>query len=762
MNKAITDGLALMPPAFADGLDQWSSADGLPGDPTYDGAGNAALIPGDQDFGGALELTKTDEPQKLRHTGQTPFQPGMYLQVRARVKAVAGNLPGVRIAARAADGAGAHVPGLVETGPEVQLTTYGEVVEVAAIIGSGNRGGVDMVWGTAPAYAHVGLDLTGQTGGVVRIDDLIVEDVTRFYLRDLVDRVDVRDHGAIGDGVTDDSAAFEAADAAAGGRTILVPAGTFRLDDHVSLQSPARFEGQVTMPEDKRLTLLSGFELRSYVDAFGDELEGLRRAMAVLFNFADHDSLDMNGMSIEIDRPIDVQAMTGQTSFAVRRVLRNGRISAQPSPNWDTDVVTSQATYSTGNQVQLTGVTNISAVPVGALVEAPGVGREVYVRETNVGAGTITLSKPLWGAEGTQIYTFRRFKYMLDFSGFAALSKFVLADVELQGNGEASTVMLPPSGLIFQLRDCFVTKPKDRGITSIGDGCQGLLVDRCQFLSNEQSELVQDRSTIALNVNVNDAKIRDNRVVRFRHFAVMSGTGHVILANHWFQGDSASNGLRSAGLVLTRTNVKTTITGNYIDNASVEWTNEHDPAPEQSNEFSFGGLTMTGNIFVFIDAAPYARFFVVKPVGAGHFVQGLNVSANVFKSLNGTIERVDEVDTTFAGLDLSRMRNIVFDGNSFNGIDQFTANPMILDFDLPTEAATWTLDFAGYLPLGGWARNVTAVVPEGPITDAGGAVVTALPYAVAQQGPDSDQVQLVWPAPAKGKVNATVRMDNPR
>ena len=761
MNKAITDGLVLMPARFAGGLDQWSSGDGLPGDPSYDGAGNAALVSGDQDFGTALELTKTAEPQKLRYTGQTPFLPGMYLRVRARVKAVSGNLPGVRIAAWAGDGAGAHVPGLVETGAQVQLTTYGEVVEVTAIIGAGNRGGVDMIWGTAPAFAHVGLDLTGPTGGVVRIDDLIVEDVTRFYLRDLMDWVDVRDYGAIGDGVSDDSAAFLAADAAAGGRGVLVPAGTFRLADHVSLASPVRFEGMVTMPDDKRLTLLSNFELRSYVDAFGDELEGLRRAMAVLFNFSDHDSLDMSGMSIEIDRPIDVQAMTGQTSFEVRRVLRNGRISALASPEWDTEVATSQASYTAASPLQLTGVVNIASVPVGALVEGAGVGREVYVRDRNVGAGTLTLSQPFFDAEGTQIFTFRRFRYMLDFTGFAKLSKFVLADVEVQCNGEASAVMLAPSGQIFHARDCFFIRPKDRAITSTGDGCQGMLIDRCQFLSNEQGALVQDRGTIAVNVNADDTKIRNNRAVRFRHFAVMAGSGHMIASNHWFQGDTAAAGVRTAGLVLTSTNVKSTVGGNYIDNGGIEWTNEHDEAPEQASEFSFGGLSISGNIFVFTSAAPFSRFFVIRPMGAGHFVQGLAVTDNVFKAINGTVARVDAVDTTFAGLDFARTRNLEMTGNSFNGIDQFTANPITLPFDIATEAATWTLDFGGYLPLGGWARTVTSLVADGAVTDTAGSTLTALPFTRAQRGPAKDAIDLVWPVPAKGRAIVTARVDNP-
>ena len=50
MNKAITDGVLLMPPAFVGGLDVWSSGDGTPGSDTYAGVSNAAFVPADEDF----------------------------------------------------------------------------------------------------------------------------------------------------------------------------------------------------------------------------------------------------------------------------------------------------------------------------------------------------------------------------------------------------------------------------------------------------------------------------------------------------------------------------------------------------------------------------------------------------------------------------------------------------------------------------------------------------------------------------------------
>ena len=135
MNKAITEGLVLSPPPFANGLDVWSRGDGTPGTATYEGYASAALVPADQDFGGCLEIAKTEATQVLRYMGETPLLPGCYLRIKARVKAVSGNLPGVRVSAFAGGAGGVAVPGVSVVGPSVTLTSYGDIVEVSAIVG---------------------------------------------------------------------------------------------------------------------------------------------------------------------------------------------------------------------------------------------------------------------------------------------------------------------------------------------------------------------------------------------------------------------------------------------------------------------------------------------------------------------------------------------------------------------------------------------------------------------------------------------------
>jgi hypothetical protein len=221
--------------------------------------------------------------------------------------------------------------------------------------------------------------------------------------------------------------------------------------------------------------------------------------------------------------------------------------------------------------------------------------------------------------------------------------------------GFCSGLMLPLDGIVFQIRDCYFTGPKDRGVTSAGGGCQGMQIDRCQFISHEQPLRVQDRTAIAFNTNCSDVKIRDNRAVKFLHFGVMGGSGNILSGNHFFQGDDETSGLRSAGLILTRTNARTTLSGNYIDNCFVEWGNEHDAEPAMQGEFSFHGLTVSANMFFATNATPFMKFIVVKPYGPDHYINGLSVTDNLFKETNGPVlEAVEGVDTSVASLDLTR------------------------------------------------------------------------------------------------------------
>jgi hypothetical protein len=287
-----------------------------------------------------------------------------------------------------------------------------------------------------------------------------------------------------------------------------------------------------------------------------------------------------------------------------------------------------------------------------------------------------------------------------------------------------------------------------------------MLIDRCQFLSNETPMRVQDRVSIAVNANANDVKLRNNRITQFRHFAILGGTSSIITGNHWFQGDDEPEGVRTAGLILTATHNRATIAGNYIDNCSIEWSNEHDHEPAFASEFSFSGLNIADNIFQAIDVAPWFRFFVVKPHGAGHFISGLNMTGNIFRAIRGDIDRVEHVDTSFADLNYGRMRNITVAGNMFNSVKQGIVNPAVILHEQNTEADTWVVDCAGPLPFGGYAQTVEAIVPRSKIKNAANVARHDLPYVATEQGTGRDAVGLNFPEPVDGIFSITVRIDN--
>ncbi|MCR8547851.1 right-handed parallel beta-helix repeat-containing protein [Salipiger sp. P9] len=762
MNKAVTDGVVFMPTPFSEGLDVWSRGDGTPGSDTYDGLATAAYVPADADFAGCLEIQKTEGTQKLRYMGDTPILPGCYLQVTARIKAVSGVMPAVRIAGWAGRPNGTQVTGLDTTGDSVQLTSYGEAVEVTAIVGGGARNGVDMVWGTEPSFGHFGIDLTGSNGGVVRVDDIEIVDITSVFLRDMMNWVDVRDYGSVGDGVTDNSAAFEAADAAADGRKILVPDGTYRLASSVTLEHHVEFQGKLLMPADAILSMTKDFHLSAYVDAFGgDEEQALKKGLQSLMNNADHESFDLSGRRVSLYEPLDVQAaVNNRDTYAQRRVLRNGQIRAESSGTWTKQSVTSIATYSANNKWELTNVGNVANIPVGSLVESSGVGREIYVKSRNVGAQTLSLSQPLYDAEGTQNYTFTRFQYLLDFSGFTKLEKFEIEDVEFQCSELASGVMLPPSGPVNVIRNCVFNRPSDRGITSIGEGCQGLLVDHNQFISAEGGLTTQNRSSVALNTNANDVKIRNNRASQFRHFAVVSGANGVIANNHFFQGDSSDAGTRSAGIVLCLKATNTTISGNYVDNCFIEWTNEREPDPDFISGFGFSGLSVTNNVFLCSNVADWFSFIVVKPYGQNNRVNGLNVSGNLFRSVGGTIKRVERVDNSFADLDLSAMRNVYVSNNTYLNIQNGSSNPLLVTHAQNTHAQTWVVTTDSRLPFNGYAMEVSSLVLRSRPRDTNNVSKYVTPYTSTREGSGQNLVHAIWPEPILGDLTMLVRMDN--
>ncbi|MDB3921317.1 hypothetical protein N9363_05055 [Paracoccaceae bacterium] len=104
MGLGMIEAARFTPPTFAEGFENWSSGDGVAGDPGYEVSRDASLVPGDSIFDTCLEVRKTIEVQKLRSFTQTPILKETYLRIKCRVKMVSGHFQEVRNYGAASDG----------------------------------------------------------------------------------------------------------------------------------------------------------------------------------------------------------------------------------------------------------------------------------------------------------------------------------------------------------------------------------------------------------------------------------------------------------------------------------------------------------------------------------------------------------------------------------------------------------------------------------------------------------------------------------
>ncbi len=142
--------------------------------------------------------------------------------------------------------------------------------------------------------------------------------------------IDVRQTGAVGDGVAEDGPAFATAFAAAGPAGVRVPPGLYRVSRDLSCRHPVRFEGRLLQPEGRILALGPDLRLTDFLDAFGAEDVALRRAVAALFAVEGAAVLDLCGREVTLDAPIRVAA-AGRAGTVT---IRGGALAARPGAGW--------------------------------------------------------------------------------------------------------------------------------------------------------------------------------------------------------------------------------------------------------------------------------------------------------------------------------------------------------------------------------------------------------------------------------------------
>ena len=166
MNHHAQPELDLMPPPFAEGLDDWSRGDGTPDGPTWEAADNARLAREDADFGPCLELRTVGAGRAgaLHGRGAAPRRRPSSRWRRGSRRCAGrcrrcASRPG-RAARRGRGSAGCRSRRRCCDRRRTAASARSARSSAAT-----PRPGVDLVWDERVLYAHVGLDIVGRGRG---------------------------------------------------------------------------------------------------------------------------------------------------------------------------------------------------------------------------------------------------------------------------------------------------------------------------------------------------------------------------------------------------------------------------------------------------------------------------------------------------------------------------------------------------------------------------------------------------------------------
>ncbi len=559
--------------------------------------------------------------------------------------------------------------------------------------------------------------------------------------------VDVRTFGAIGDGVADDSAAFDRAAAAAGPAGIVVPEGTFRLARDLVLEVPVRFLGRISQPAGRHAVFLRNLDHSSYRAAFGDR-EALDRALRALFAVQGPAVLDLEGRTVVLSRPLDFARLGGTLRGSGRKGIRNGTFAVAPGPAWEGETIRSRARFDPTDPCELRDVAPGARIAPGALVTGPGLGRAVHVREPETEGRTARLSLPGWGDAETGRYEFRRLRFALDFSGLGELGDFLLEDVRLDLRGAAAGILLPERHRSFRGIRLVVDAPAGQGLSGLGRLTSGLELDQCRF----EAVGAQDVGMASAGASV---RLRGCVFEGFAIAAVLSGRSNLVSGCRFVGGGT---GGRSTALLLTRREPRCEVVGTAFEGCGIDWTDEHESRFDAGRKAGFGGLGLVGNVFEATDAAEHETWLTIRAHRRAQPIRDLAVIGNTFAAIGGRSDRVETVCASGARLDLSRMRRIEWHGNTCRGVLFPAANPVTRQFRLRIPTRIWTLDPGGALPFGAVATEIVAVTAV-ELRNAAGDPVREIPSVGVDQR--TGRLRAQFPIPVSGALRVTIRCDGP-
>lgn len=486
-----------------------------------------------------------------------------------------------------------------------------------------------------------------------------------------------------------------------------------------------------------------------YLSAYANNPDSaLAAALKELFSGDSSSTLDLEGRTITLNGPVDVAQAAAKTSSSVFCRITNGILTiSQDVPNQS---VTKQG------QLQALALTmtlsSTQGIVRGMHISGPGLSRETYVTEvingTDIGINTYAIS-----AQTNQQYTFTKFGYLLDFSGFNQLSRLSIDHVNFSLRGMVSGIMMGSDGIANHIESNWILDPKNRGITDFNSGARGISINNNEMVSNATAYADSLRYPVAITISNNDPKIRSNRIAMFRHAMIIHGGGALITGNHWWQGVENA---RTAGLIFTGRRVKGLVDGNYVDNNWIELSNESAAA----NTTPIGRISIVGNHFTNAwqgDSAAQFSWIRIAPYTVDAPVAGILVTGNTFISLQATVLRSESVDATNGSVNLTNFEDVYFSDNTWEKVTYRTYNPLTVQRVIPPgqEITNVVFQTEKAVPFGAQINAVTSVGlnnmrnPDG--TEA------YLPYNSypGSMLSNKSRMQVRFPTPCSGTITVT-------
>jgi len=539
-------------------------------------------------------------------------------------------------------------------------------------------------------------------------------------------------YGAIGDGVADDRAALAAADAAAialgaplvitkvhriasdltftAGSNVIFEGGSIKPDSGVALgfsatAAVAKVSGKpafdLTVAGSLRTTSTDlrgpALKISDYIPSNMSTAAdaGFKAALKDLFNLTYY-SLDLEGRKIVLDAPLDMATITGLTSKADWRRITNGKITPSSSfPAVSTVTKTTDCDMTAGSEV-ITNITSTADLLAWMEVSGTGIPRSTFVKSVD-SSTQVTLTRKAMTTGANRTLVFKRHRFIFDFTGFTVLNRFTFDSLNFDLDELASGYLGSQADDIIEFRGCRIVRPETYGICQ-PDAGGGLVVDGCDFLTADSAVAPGSRTRIGIACN-GDCRIINNRLAYFKHALIVRAGSAQVIGNHPFSGMSTAS-VHTAGMIFQQAS-RHTITGNYIDNGWLEFTNEtfaYNPAAD------IGGATVVGNFFTVLASAATELFIVVAPYVANSSFRDLNISGNFFQPLltGGAVAltKVTGYDATNGSVDNNTIESIFMQGNLFNNVTTRQENPATAKFQslTPWGHTTGSASFTGKMP----------------------------------------------------------------